>query len=124
MHWFIELLVDSLKEGMVFNVVTIPFALVLSLLAGFGVVDSFGFCLLIESTGLMFIGGAMAIGDSAFGREATKLIGNLFGRKGENAETEDKRERIKTPHLAAKYALTGVLLFLESMTMAAVFVFG
>lgn len=105
-----ELVVDSLKESAVFSAVALPIAYLLLLLIHITFVDSFGFVLLMESCGLMLIGGAMDITSTESVRNFVSFVSrgkvNLYAGGGRNVAG------------AAVYTLTGVILFLASLVVA------
>ena len=104
---------DSLAEAAVINAINVPVALVVSYLIDIGAVPVFGFILLLEATGLMFIGGAMDLSMSAGSAGLAKLL----KQKGDpSSDSEEiKRKRLQR---AIVFALAGALLFVESLALA------
>lgn len=111
MHSYAQVALSSLKEALFFNLGAVIVALVVLLLFQVPVSNSFGFILLLESTGLMLIGGALGVAGQGTSRKLAEL---LTKRKldAESASTTDLK--------AALYALTGMFLFVEGAVMAAV----
>jgi hypothetical protein len=107
-----QVLFDSLKESAVFAAVAVPVAYVLFLVIHIGVVDSFGFTLLVEACILMLIGGAMDITGTAAVRRFVSVISggkvSPFAGAGRNVAA------------AAVFTVTGVILFLASLAVALV----
>jgi len=77
-----------------------------------GFVAAFGLVLLLESAALMLIGGALSFSGQPGVRKLTQL---LAGTKIEVAKSDIESLDAK----AAAFALVGVLLFLESLALAA-----
>ena len=103
--------VSSAREVVVFNVVGAAVAVGALLLLRVSMSDSFGFIILIESTGLMLVGGALGLASQATARKVTEF---LTKRKVDPKEVQSSELK------AALYALTGVLLFAEGAVLAAV----
>jgi hypothetical protein len=111
LSWYSKTLVSSLIESAGFNVIS-------AALAAGGVFafqvpffDGFGFVLLVVSSILMLVGGAMSFATPG----TSKVVSLLMGRKSDMT-TQDYQ---KAQHRAALYAITGVILFAESLTLAA-----
>jgi hypothetical protein len=108
-HRYAEVAVSSLKEALLFNFTGVIVALGVLLLYRVPLTDSFGFIILIESTGLMLVGGALGVAGQATSRKLTEML----TRRKVDPKT------IQLSDLKAElYALTGVLLFAEGALMA------
>jgi len=109
-HKYLEGLVSCLKETVIFNVIGAAVAFGVLVFLNIPLTASFGFIVLIESTGLMLVGGALGV---AGGPSSRKVMEFLSRRKVDpkTIETSDAR--------AALYAVTGMLLFAEGAIMAA-----
>ncbi len=101
---------SSVKEAVLFNFIGGLVALGALLLFHFSISDSFGFIILLESLGLMLIGGAMGIA----GQATTRKIAELFMRR-----KLSEKEAAHSDLVAALYALTGGILFAEAAVMSA-----
>jgi hypothetical protein len=121
-HWSLDLLVSTASEAVVFSAIGAGISL-LSVVAGVApFVPALGFVLLLEATGLMIIGGALDISTSGSARSTMKQLRVLFGRSVPSEEPPlPAEERKRAQFTAAKYSLTGVLLFLEALFMAVAF---
>ena len=122
MLWSVDLLGTAGKEAAIFTAIGLGIAVVSAVLRVSTVDAVLGFVLLIEATGLMIIGGALDLSGTGSARLAMKQVRSLFGGRG--AQTDDPLfapgERKKTQMTAAKYSLTGVLLFVEAFVLALV----
>ncbi|MDG6909929.1 MAG: hypothetical protein JRN08_06135 [Nitrososphaerota archaeon] len=114
MRWYVELILDSLWESVIFSVGCAAAAVAGMVIFQVPFADGLGFVLLVVSAGLMLIGGAMSFVSPG----NVKVVNALFRAKL-NPTLEDFR---KSRHRAALYALTGVLLFVYSLVMASVLV--
>jgi hypothetical protein len=106
-----ELLLDSLKESVVFGAIALPVAYILVSAFRISYFDSVGFVLLLESCGLMLVGGAMDLVSSPGIRKVVSLLEGKKLRLDGGAEGRSGRG-------AAVYTLTGVILFLSSIAIA------
>ena len=119
MHWSVDLLVSTLSEAVVFSAIGAAISVVIVLVGISTFVPSLGFVLLLEATCLMIIGGALDIATSASSRLSMRQLRILLGRAVPPVESlPPAEERKKTQYTAAKYSLTGVLLFVEALVMA------
>ncbi len=111
MHLYIRALFSSLRETVVISVVDLIPALVAVFVFRTGVLEAFGLILLVESAGLMLVGGALSFtGQEGFRRLASALTKvDLKTTKGDTDSNEMK---------AALYVLTGAFLFVESLVLA------
>jgi len=111
MGWYRKTVVSSVVESLIFSALAAvaAFAALEGLQISF--FDAFGFILLILSSGLMLVGGAMS-----FATPGTARVVSLLTGKKADQTTQDFE---KAQHKAALYALTGVILFAESLTLAA-----
>jgi hypothetical protein len=118
----LDLLVTSGKEALLFSAIGVGVAAVAAF-AGFEpLIPSYGFVLLLEATGLMLIGGALDLSSSGSARSAMRQLRTLFGRAlPDEARLDIGGDRKKNQMTAAKYSMTGVLLFLEALVLAFVF---
>jgi hypothetical protein len=104
MQGYTRVALTSMRELLVFNIVGAVLALGALLLFRVPPGESFGFIILIESTALMLLGGALGVA----GQATTRKVTELFTRR----KIKDT-EVIQNDVQAALYALTGVLLFVE-----------
>ena len=104
--------IASVKGAGLVTVVDLGLAGLSSALLGAGFVAALGLVMLVESAALMLIGGALSFGGQPGVR---KLTGVLTGEKVEASRSELESLDAK----AATFALAGVLLFLESLALAA-----
>lgn len=112
MHRYLEVTVSSAKEAVLFNIGGVAVALGVLLLFKIPLGDSFGFIILLESTGLMLIGGALGVAGQATTRKLAEIITRRKVEPGSVAASDLR---------AALYALTGVILFAEGAFMAYLF---
>ena len=111
MHRYIEALVSCAEEALIMNGVGAAIALGALFVSGIQLSDSFGFIILIESTGLMLVGGALGVAGQATTRKITEMI---------TRKPVDPKTVAASDARAAVYAVTGVLLFAEGAIMTAV----
>lgn len=104
MQGYTRVAFTSIREALVFNLVGAAIALAVLLLFRIPLGDSFGFIILIESTALMLLGGALGVAGQATSRKVTELFTR---RKLKDSEVT------KNDVQAALYALTGAVLFVE-----------
>jgi hypothetical protein len=102
----------SVKGAFVVTIIDLGVAGVSSFALDVGFVASLGLVLLLESAALMLIGGALSFGGQPGVRRLTWL---LTGTKVEASKSDIESLDAK----AATVALAGVLLFLESLALAA-----
>lgn len=103
-----EIVVNSLKESLVFGAIGLPIAYVLLHYVPTFYLDSYAFVLLIEACGLMLVGGAMELTTTA----GVRKIMSLVGGKETKLDGADAKRIVNG---AAVYTLTGVTLFLASL---------
>jgi hypothetical protein len=100
---------SSVREVAWFNVLGAVVALGALLVIQIPLSDSFGFVILIESTGLMLIGGAMGVA----GQATTRRVAEWATRR------KLRDSEVTTSDLAAAlYALTGCMLFAEAFVLS------
>jgi len=104
MQGYTRVAFTSIREVLVFNLVGAGVALGALLVFRIPLGDSFGFIILIESTALMLVGGALGVA----GQATTRKVTEIFTRR----KLKDT-EVIQNDVQAALYALTGVVLFVE-----------
>ncbi len=109
MKSYADVAVSSLREAVLFNAIGGAVALAALLLVQIPLNDSFGFIILIESCGLMLIGGAMGIAGQATTRKITEWI---------TRRKLNDQELLHSDLAAALYALTGGILFAEVSAMS------
>jgi hypothetical protein len=115
MHWAPKLLLDSGMEALVFNGIAGGLAVGAQLLLNPGLLPAFGFALLLESVGLMLVGGALDLSTAASTRATMKQLRRLLGGRIPDSSRElETVEDQKVGMTAATYALTGVMLFVEA----------
>ncbi|HUI85616.1 MAG TPA: hypothetical protein VLY21_00480 [Nitrososphaerales archaeon] len=105
-----QIVLDSLKESVVFAGIGLPVAILLALFIHVVYIDAFGFVLLIESCGLMLLGGAMDIA----GSPAVKRFVSIMSRGKVTPYAGGDRDVAG----AAVYTVTGVILFISSLAVA------
>jgi hypothetical protein len=101
----------SLRENAIFLAAGLVVALVVRTVYGWDFVSTIGLIMLIESAGLMLIGGAMELAASASG---VRLAG-VFRRGGEGPSKKDLEGAVER---AGTFAFTGMLLFGETILLA------
>jgi hypothetical protein len=112
---YVETFVSCLKEAVIFNVIGAAVAVGALVFFSVPLSISFGFVVLIESTGLMLIGGALGVAGGATSRKVAEFISSsVLKRKYDPKSVESSDAK------AALYAITGMLLFAEGAVMAAV----
>ncbi len=111
-HWLAGASLSSVKEGAIFNGINILIAAIATYLLGFKFVEAIGLILLLEATGLMIAGGAMEMGAAP----STKRLASIF--QGKRMEWS-RRDYNEAQRRGAIFTITGVLLFAESLLMAA-----
>jgi hypothetical protein len=104
--------IASVKGAALVTVVDVVVAGLLSAAVAMGFVAAFGLVLLLESAGLMLLGGALSFSAQPGVR---RLTGVLSGSRIEASKSDIESVDAK----AATFALVGVLLFLESLALAA-----
>jgi hypothetical protein len=104
MEGYARIAFTSLQEVLVFNLVGAAVAVGGLFLFRIPLGDSFGFIILILSTALMLVGGALGVAGQATTRKVTELFTR---RKITDAEVT------KGDSQAALYTLTGIVLFVE-----------
>lgn len=113
MQWYLELFVSSLGESAIFACLCAAAALVGLFVLGVPFFDGLGLVLLVVGAGLMLVGGALSFVSPG----NVKVVNALMGSKL-NPKPDEYR---KTRHRAELYAFTGVLLFVYSLLLAAIF---
>jgi hypothetical protein len=108
MEGFKDAATSSFREAVWFNLGAAIAALVALIVFSIPVTESFGDALLIESTGLMLVGGALGVA----GQGTTRKLNEMIFKKSftGNASQSDLK--------AALYAITGGLLFLEGALLS------
>jgi hypothetical protein len=112
---YIETVFSSFKEAAVFNVIGAAVAFGAFVFFSIPLPVSFGLILLIESAGLMLIGGALGVAGGATSRKVAEFISTSVLKKKYDPMSVESSD-VK----AALYALTGMILFAEGALMAAV----
>lgn len=119
MHWSFDLLRTTASEAVVFSVIGAGISAVPVVLGVTPFVPAFGFILLLEATGLMIIGGALDLSASGSARFTMEQLRMIFGKSIPGDEPlAPAEERKRAQFTAAKYSLTGVLLFVEALVLA------
>ena len=111
MHRYTQALITCAEEALLFNGVGAALALGGLFFFGIRLGDSFGFIILIESTGLMLVGGALGVSGQATTRKITEMI---------TRKPVDPTSVAATDARAAVYAVTGLLMFAEGALMSAI----
>jgi hypothetical protein len=104
--------VASLKGAGLLTAVDLGLAGLAVWMSALAFVAALGLAMLVESAALMLLGGALSLS----GQEGVRRLVALIS-KVETKWTEGERESIEAK--AEAYALIGVLLFLESLALAA-----
>jgi hypothetical protein len=104
---------DSLAEVAVINAINVPVTLGLAFYLSASALAVFGFIVLLEATGLMFIGGAMDLGASAGASGLAKLL-RMKQEKGSDSD-EARKKRLRR---AVVFVIAGAVLFAESLALA------
>lgn len=107
----IDVLLDSSKESVLFSLVGALVALPVFWFAGLTYLDSLGLVLLIEACGLMLVGGVMEFTSTGVIRRFLSMTSSHV-----SMDPEAMKKQMKG---AVLYTLTGVILFLESLLLAA-----
>ena len=105
--------VASFKGAGLVTLVDFVLAGLAVLMAAAGFVPALGLALLVESAALMLVGGALSFS----GQEGVRRLATLLTKtqtRATKAELQSNEARAET------YALIGVLLFVESIALAAV----
>ena len=104
--------IASVKGAALVTVVDVGVAGLLSVVVAIDFLAAFGLILLLESAGLMLLGGALSFS----GQPGVRRLTGLLSR----TKTEMSKADLETVDAtAATFALVGVLLFLESLALAA-----
>jgi hypothetical protein len=104
MEGYTRIAFTSLREVLIFNLAGAAIAIGGLFLFRIPLGDSFGFIILIESTALLLVGGALGVA----GQATTRKVTELFTRR----KVSDS-EVVKSDFQAALYTLTGAVLFAE-----------
>ena len=111
MHRYLDVVASCFKEAVLFNVIGAAAAVGSLVLLNISLSDSFGFIVLIESTGLMLVGGALGVAGGATARKVAEFLSRK--RLDEKSiQTSDAK--------ATLYAVTGIILFAEGALMSAI----
>ncbi len=111
MHKYVRTVIASVREASLISVIDVVPAILALLVFRASVLAAFGLILLLESSGLMLLGGAL----SFTGQEGFRRLASLLARvEPHTTEREVERNEMK----AALYVLTGVILFVESSVLA------
>jgi len=110
-HHYLEVFASCLKEAALFNVVGAATAVGALVFFDISLFDSFGFIVLIESTGLMLVGGALGVSGGATARKVAEFL---------SRKKLDERSVQSSDAKATLYAVTGIILFAEGALMSAI----
>ena len=103
---------SAFEEALLFNLGGLGVAVVALFLLQIPIKVSFGFVILIESTGLMLVGGALGVAGQATSQKIAELL----------TRNRVKQESVAaSDYKAALYAFTGIVLFAEAALMAFLF---
>jgi hypothetical protein len=100
---------SSIKEAAIFNIVGAIVSLFVLVIFRVPLADSFGFVILVESTALMLIGGALGVAGQATSRKIAEFMTRRKVTPSEVASGDLK---------AALYSITGGLLFAEVFVLS------
>jgi hypothetical protein len=104
-------MISSLGEAAVISLIDVVPAYVALLFFRTGLIEALGLILLVESSGLLLLGGAL----SFTGQEGFRRLASVLAKvELKSTEKEDKKTEMK----AALYVLTGVILLVESSVLA------
>ncbi len=106
----LDVLLDSARESLLFSGIGVLVAFPVFWFFRLSYFDSFGFILLIESCGLMLVGGVMEFTSTGVIRRFLSMTSSRL-----SMEPAAMRKQMKG---AVLYTLTGVILFLESLLVA------
>lgn len=110
LHRYAKTALASLREAALISVINFVPAIVGVAFFAAGFVPALGLILLIESAGLMLVGGALSFSGQKGVRKLVSAMTNLdLGSEKDGTDADMK---------AALYSLTGVLLFAESLILA------
>ena len=104
---------DSLAEAAIINVINLPVTLGVAYYLGAGFLPVLGFILLLEGTGLMFIGGAMDLSMSAGSAAIAKIL-KMKNDPGSDSEMVRKKRLQR----AVVFLIAGAVLFVEAFALA------
>src|SRR5271169_5268218 len=113
MTWYATAAKDSLAEVAVINLINLPIAIGAAYYFSASALVVFGFIVLLEATGLMFIGGAMDLSMSVGASAVAKLLRQKPDRDSDSEEGRRKRFR-----RAVVFVVAGAVLFAESLALA------
>ena len=116
----------SAREAALISGVDIAVCAAVYFLFGLAFFDTFGIILLLEGAALMLVGGAVGFAGQPGIIALSRFGAGIFNRKKEEARGGNVKGAMKTDAQSTKendvraafYMLAGVLLFLESMTLA------
>ena len=106
----VGVVVDSAKESLIFSAIGVPLALPLFWFIGMSYPDSFAFMLLLESCGLMLVGGVMEFTSTGVVRRFLSMTNSRISMDPDLMRKQGRG--------AVLYTLTGAILFLESLLIA------
>jgi hypothetical protein len=110
---------SSLKEAAIISVIDVAASTAVSLVLRFVLTDVLGLILLLEGAVLLLIGGALGFAGQAGVRRLMTLYRKEPTRLNGGSGREDGTTQVKLADItAAFYMSTGMVLFLESITMA------
>lgn len=110
MRAYAAIAATSAKEALVLNGIGVLIAFILLLFLGVSLRDSFGFIILLESTGVMLVGGALGLA----GQATTRKITEIFLRRKVIDDSDVEKGNLR----ATLYLITGGLLFAEGYALA------
>ena len=113
MNPWLEILVSSLKEGVLITLIDVPVSLLIGVALSTPGLDVLGFLLLLESVALMLVGGAVEFGGTPSARRAFSLV-----RRKKFDWSADEYKKVQAR--GAFYSIVGVMFFVESLTLALV----
>ncbi len=114
MHWYGETAFSSFKEVLGINAINVIPTFLGTAVFSAGFLAAFGLIVLVESSALMLVGGAMSFGGDPGARRAFTLL----GWKRREVTREDYQ---RAQHRAALYTTAGLMLFAEALMLALAF---
>ncbi len=117
MRSYRDAFVLSTQEAALISIVDIGVALATLFLFRVAFLDGYGFILLIESAGLLLLGGGLGFAGQPSVRRIVSLT-SIANRRGAEGPSNGKGSEKQNDVRASFYMLTGLLLFLESGLLA------
>ncbi len=117
MRSYRDAFVLSTQEAALISIVDIGVALATLFLFRVAFLDDYGFILLVESAGLLLLGGGLGFAGQPGVRRIVSLT-SIANRREAERPSNDKGSEKQNDVRASVYMLTGLFLFLESGLLA------